>query len=57
MPEGCSLYAVIRDGVAVPHRPDTVLGEGDKVIANGRAECEAVLHEQLIGDQERVPAG
>jgi trk system potassium uptake protein TrkA len=57
MPEGCSLFAVIRDGVAVPLRPDTVLGEGDKVIAIGRAECEAALHDQLIGDQEAVPAG
>jgi trk system potassium uptake protein TrkA len=56
MPEGCSLFAVIRDGVPVPLRPDTVLGEGDKVIAIGRAECEAVLHEQLIGD-EAVTAG
>jgi trk system potassium uptake protein TrkA len=55
MPEGCSLFAVIRDGVATPLRPDTVLGEGDKVIAIGRAECEAALHEQLIG--EEVPAG
>jgi hypothetical protein len=33
-----------------------VLGEGDKVIAIGRAECEAVLREQLIGD-EPVTAG
>src|SRR5512146_1897544 len=50
MPEGCSLFAVIRDGVASPLRPDTVLGEGDKVIAIGKAECEALLHEQLIGE-------
>ena len=26
--------------------------EGDKVIAIGRAECQAMLHEQLIGDAE-----
>jgi trk system potassium uptake protein TrkA len=57
MPEGCSLFAVIRDGVASPLRPDTVLGEGDKVIAIGKAECEALLHEQLIGDTEAAPAG
>jgi trk system potassium uptake protein TrkA len=56
MPEGCSLFAVIRDGVPVPLRADTVLGEGDKVIAIGRAECQAALHEQLIGD-EPVAAG
>ncbi len=52
IPEGCSLFAVVRDGRAVPLRPDTVLAEGDKVIAIGRAECEAALHEQLIGHLE-----
>jgi trk system potassium uptake protein TrkA len=57
MPEGCSLFAVIRDGVATPLRPDTILAEGDKVIAIGKAECEALLHKQLIGDAEPVPAG
>jgi trk system potassium uptake protein TrkA len=57
MPDGCSLFAVIRDGVAMPLRPDTILAEGDKVIAIGKAECEKLLHEQLIGDAEPVPAG
>jgi trk system potassium uptake protein len=52
IPEGCSLFAVVRDGRAVPLRPDTVFAEGDKVIAIGRAECEAALHEQLIGHLE-----
>jgi trk system potassium uptake protein TrkA len=52
IPEGCSLFAVVRDGRAVPLRPDTILAEGDKVIAIGRAECEAALHEQLIGHVE-----
>jgi trk system potassium uptake protein TrkA len=56
MPEGCSLFAVIRDGIATPLRPETILAEGDKVIAIGKAECEALLHEQLIGDTEAVPA-
>jgi trk system potassium uptake protein TrkA len=56
MPEGCSLFAVIRDGVATALRPDTILAEGDKVIAIGKAECEKLLHEQLIGDAEPVPA-
>src|SRR5918999_1373079 len=40
IPEGCSLFAVIREGVASPLRPDTVLREGDKVIAIGKQECE-----------------
>lgn len=52
MPEGCAIFAVIRDGVAMPVRPDTILTEGDKVIAIGRAECEAALHGELIGDGE-----
>jgi trk system potassium uptake protein TrkA len=57
MPDSCSLFAVIRDGVAVPLRPDTILAEGDKVIAIGKADCEALLHKQLIGDSEAVAAG
>src|ERR671918_80835 len=46
IPEGCSLFAVIRNGVAEPLRPDTVLREGDKVIAIGKQECEQLLHGQ-----------
>jgi trk system potassium uptake protein TrkA len=57
MPDGCSLFAVIRNGVATPLRPETILAEGDKVIAIGKAECERLLHEQLIGDAEPVSAG
>ena len=57
MPEGCSLFAVIRDGVATPLRPDMVLAEGDKVIAIGKGECEELLHEQLIGDTAGTAAG
>ena len=56
IPDGCSLFAVVRDGRAMPLRPDTVLVEGDKVIAIGRAECEEALHSQLIGDAEAVPS-
>ena len=55
MPEGCSLFAVIRDGVATPLRPDMTLRVGDKVIAIGPSDCAALLHEQLIGgDSEAV---
>ena len=57
MPDGCSLFAVIRDGKATPLRPDTILAEGDKVIAIGKAECEAGLHEQLIGSSETASVG
>jgi trk system potassium uptake protein len=49
VPEGCSLFAVVRGGVATPIRADTILREGDKVIAIGKADCEQLLHDQLIG--------
>jgi trk system potassium uptake protein TrkA len=57
IPDGCSLFAVVRNGIATPLRPDTVLAEGDKVIAIGRADCERLLHEQLIGGSLEEPAG
>jgi trk system potassium uptake protein TrkA len=57
MPEGCSLFAVIRDGIATPLAPDTVLREGDKVIAIGREDCQEMLHDQLIGEAEGAAAG
>jgi Trk K+ transport system NAD-binding subunit len=50
VPNGCSLFGVIRAGVPTPLRADTVLAEGDKVIAIGRPDCEAQLREQLIGE-------
>ena len=57
IPDGCSIFAVVRDGVASPLRSDTVLRVGDKVLAIGKAECEQLLHEQLIGTIESVGAG
>ena len=57
MPQGCSLFAVIRDGVATPLRSDTILNEGDKVIAIGKGDCQVALHEQLIGDALASAAG
>jgi len=56
IPQGCSLFALIRDGAAMPLRPDTTLQEGDKVIAIGPTECQDILHTQLIGG-EGVAAG
>jgi trk system potassium uptake protein len=56
VPEGCSLFAVVRGGVATPIRADTMLREGDKVIAIGRADCETALHAQLIGNADEEPA-
>jgi K+/H+ antiporter YhaU regulatory subunit KhtT len=46
----------VRNGVATSIRSDTVLQEGDKVIAIGKAECERMLHEQLIGSNGDAPA-
>ncbi len=50
IPDGCSLFAVVRDGVATSLRADSVLAAGDKVIAIGRADCEPRLRDQLIGE-------
>jgi trk system potassium uptake protein len=50
MPKGCSLFGIIRGGTPTPLRGDTVLAEGDKVIAIGRPDCEVELREQLIGE-------
>jgi trk system potassium uptake protein TrkA len=56
MPEGCSLFAVVRNGVATPLRGDMVLAVGDKVIAIGGADCEALLRDQLLGANPEDPA-
>src|ERR1700741_757645 len=56
IPEAGSLFAVVRTGVATPLRTDTVLQEGDKVIAIGRADCERLLHQQVIGQPEDAGA-
>jgi trk system potassium uptake protein TrkA len=49
IPEGCTLFAVIRAGHATPLAADTALMVGDKVLAIGQRACEAALHSQLIG--------
>jgi trk system potassium uptake protein TrkA len=57
IPESCSLFAVVRNGVATPLRPESILQEGDKVIAIGKPDAESALHGQLIGDPEAFAAG
>jgi trk system potassium uptake protein len=52
LPEGCSIFAVIRDERAISVRSDTELRQGDKVIGIGRTECEAELHRILLGDTD-----
>jgi trk system potassium uptake protein TrkA len=49
IPDGCTLFAVVREGVATSLRTESVLAAGDKVIAIGRADCEARLRDQLLG--------
>lgn len=56
IPEGCSLFAVVRDGIPTPLRPDSLLRQGDKVIAIGRIECEELLRDQLIGEPAEAGA-
>ena len=50
LPDGCAVFAVIREEVAMPIRAETILLAGDKVIAIGRPDCETALHVQLIGE-------
>ncbi|MGZ6265487.1 MAG: potassium channel family protein [Candidatus Limnocylindrales bacterium] len=50
LPDGCSVFAAIREGRAISVRSDTELREGDRVIGIGRAECEGELHRILLGD-------
>jgi trk system potassium uptake protein len=52
IPDGCSLFAVVRDNVAAPLRNDTVLSVGDKVIAIGKADCDTQLRKALLGEVE-----
>jgi trk system potassium uptake protein TrkA len=52
LPDGCSIFAVIRDERALSVRSDTELREGDKLIGIGRTECEAELHRILLGEGE-----
>jgi trk system potassium uptake protein TrkA len=51
LPEGCTLFAVIRDERAVSIRAETEFKEGDKVIGIGRTECEGELHRILLGEE------
>jgi trk system potassium uptake protein TrkA len=56
LPEGCSLFGVIRDETAQSLRPDTVFQAGDKVLALARSDCEVELRRQLLGDDVREAA-
>ena len=49
LPDGCTLFVLIRDDRALGIRPETIFQAGDKVIAISSTECETELHRQLIG--------
>jgi trk system potassium uptake protein TrkA len=57
IPDGCTLFAIIRDGHATPLGAETPLQAGDKVLAIGQRDCEGALHAQLIGSASRSGSG
>jgi trk system potassium uptake protein len=54
LPEGCSLFVLIRGDAVLPVRGETVFAEGDKVLAISRTECALDLHRELIGSGHAV---
>ena len=56
LPEGCSLFLLLRGSNVQQIRPDTVFQAGDKVLAVSRAggEGEQSLRRELIGDGEQL---
>ena len=54
LPDGCSIFVVLRGDTVQPMRNDLVFEPGDKVLAISRTECEVDLRRQLIGDGEAV---
>ncbi|MEO7119104.1 MAG: TrkA family potassium uptake protein [Candidatus Limnocylindrales bacterium] len=57
LPEGCSLFAVVRGESAQAVRAETIFQVGDKVLAICRSETEAELHRSLIGEFPSDTAG
>ena len=57
LPEGCSLFLLLRGTAVEPIRADTVFEAGDKVLAVSRSETEGSLRRELIGDGEPVGSG
>jgi trk system potassium uptake protein TrkA len=57
LPDGCSLFVLIRGDSAQAIRPETILQAGDKVLAISRTDCEVELHRELIGEPASANAG
>ena len=56
LPDGCSLFVLLRGNGVQAIKSETVFEVGDKVLAISRAECELLLRRELIGDGEPVRA-
>jgi trk system potassium uptake protein TrkA len=54
LPDGCSIFVVLRGDAVQSMRSDLVFEAGDKVLAISRTECEVDLRRQLIGDGGEV---
>ena len=54
LPEGCSLFLLVRGTSVQQIRPETVFQSGDKVLAVTRADTEQSLRRELIGDGDGV---
>ena len=54
LPDGCSLFVLLRGSSVQAIRGDTVFEVGDKVLAIAKAECEVHLRRELIGDGDPV---
>jgi trk system potassium uptake protein TrkA len=54
LPEGCSLFLLLRGNSVQQVRPDTVFQAGDKVLAVSRPDVEPALRRELIGDYDGV---
>jgi trk system potassium uptake protein TrkA len=52
LPEGCSLFVLIRNDAAQAIRAETIFQSGDKVLAISRDDCAVDLRRELIGDGE-----
>jgi trk system potassium uptake protein len=52
LPEGCSLFVLIRNDAAQAIRAETIFQSGDKVLAISRGDCAVDLRRELIGDGE-----
>lgn len=54
LPEGCSLFVLLRGNSVVPIRQDTIFQSGDKVLAVARPAAEEPLRRELIGEGDQV---